>query len=91
VSSPRLEALLARLYTDDVARAAFLKSPVETAQSFGLDAGEAAALAAVDRDGLVMAAASYRAKRAQRPPRRRWRRVRNALATFRNRWLAGID
>jgi hypothetical protein len=89
VSSPRRESLLARLYTDDAALSAFLRSPGEAARAFGLDAGEVAALAAVDRDGLVMAAASYRAKRAHRPPRGHWRRVRNALATF--RWMAGIS
>jgi hypothetical protein len=80
MSSPRLEALLARLYTDDAALAAFLRSPVETAWAYGLDADEASALAAVDRDGLVMAAASYRAKRAARTRRHRWRRPWHALA-----------
>jgi hypothetical protein len=80
MSSPRIEALLARLYTDDVALAAFVRSPVEAARAFGLDAGEAAALATVDGDGLVMAAASYGAKRAARKRRHRWRRAGRALA-----------
>jgi hypothetical protein len=80
MSSPHIEALLARLYTDDVALAAFLRSPVETARVFGLDAAGAAALAAVDRDGMVMAAASYGAKRAARKRRHRWRRAGYALA-----------
>jgi hypothetical protein len=79
MSSPRIEALLARLYTDDAALAAFLRSPVETAKAFGLEPGEAASLAAVDHDGLVMAAASYRAKRAGRTRRSRWRRAWHAV------------
>jgi hypothetical protein len=88
MSSPRIEAMLARLYTDDAALAAFLCSPVESARAFGLDAGEAAALATVDRDGLVMAAASYRAKRANRTGRSRWRRAWHALADATRRWAS---
>jgi hypothetical protein len=71
VSSPRLEAFLARLYSDEAALAAFLRAPADEARAAGLDGSEAAALAAADHVGLVMAAASFRAKRAQRKRRRR--------------------
>jgi hypothetical protein len=64
VSSPRLEAFLARLYTEDQALADFLAAPAVSAADAGLDAAEIAALAEIDRDGLVMAARSFAAKRA---------------------------
>jgi hypothetical protein len=86
MSSPRIEASLARLYTDDGALAAFLRSPVETARAFGLDDGDAAALAAVDRDGMIMAAASYRAKRDRRKPRSRWLQAWHAIAGATRPW-----
>ena len=88
MNSPRIEALLARLYTDDAALAAFLRSPVEAARAFGVDAGEAAALGAIDRDGMIMAAASYRAKRDRRTPHRGWRRAWHALTDATRRWAA---
>ena len=64
MSTPALEAFLALLYTDEAVLAAFLKSPEETARTAGLDSETIAALQALDRDGLVMAARSFRAKRA---------------------------
>ena len=80
MSSPALETLLARLYTDDVLRAAFLLEPLAQALQHGLSPQEAEAMAAMDRIGLQMAAASYRAKRAGRggqtkPAQRWWRRL----------------
>jgi len=70
VSSPALEAFLARLYTDDDARKRFLADVRGEAGRAGLSDAEADALAAIDRTGLRMAAASYAHKRAQhrRPP-----------------------
>jgi hypothetical protein len=70
VSSPRLEAFLARLYTDEAALAAFMRAPADTARSAGLDDAEVSAMVAADHVGLVMAAASYRAKRTWRKGRR---------------------
>ena len=67
MSSPALEAFLARLYTDEALLAAFLKSPDATARAAGLDGETVAALRSVEPDGLVMAARSFRAKRASRP------------------------
>ena len=63
MSSPAFEAFLARLYTDEALLAAFLREPGETARGAGLDAASVAALCAIDRDGLTMAARSFRAKR----------------------------
>ena len=83
MSSPALETYLARLYTDDALRHAFLLAPRAQALLHGLSAREADAMAAIDRVGLQMAAASYRAKRAgravhgiqARPPPPWWRRL----------------
>jgi hypothetical protein len=66
MSSPRLEAFLARLYTEDALLHDFLRMPTETARSAGLADEEIRAMAACDRDGLVMAARSFRAKRDAR-------------------------
>ena len=83
MSSAALETYLARLYTDDALCKAFLLEPRAQALLHGLSPQEADAMAAMDRIGLQMAAASYRAKRAgraehgslARPARRWWRRL----------------
>jgi hypothetical protein len=75
MSSPLLEEFLCRLYTDEQALDAFLRAPIEAARAAGLDAAEASALAEIDRTGLIMAAASFCAKRKRRGHRRpspRW-------------------
>jgi hypothetical protein len=66
MSSPALEAFLARLYTDEKLLAAFLAAPEATALAAGLDRGTVAALAAVDHDDLIVATRSFRMKRAGR-------------------------
>jgi hypothetical protein len=80
MSSPALETYLAKLYTDDAVREAFLLAPHAQALLHGLSPQEADAMAAMDRIGLQMAAASYRAKRARHgarttPTPRWWRRL----------------
>ncbi|NHQ90072.1 hypothetical protein [Janthinobacterium lividum] len=80
MSSPALETYLARLYTDDALRAAFLLEPLAQALRHGLSPQEAEAMAAMDRIGLQMAAASYRSKRTAHgtraaPAQRWWRRL----------------
>lgn len=83
MSSPALETYLARLYTDDAVLGAFLLAPHAQALLHGLSPQEAEAMAAMDRVGLQMAAASYRAKRAGRtahgsrttPAQPWWRRL----------------
>ncbi|MGK5061280.1 hypothetical protein [Janthinobacterium sp. LB3P112] len=80
MSSPALETYLARLYTDDALRAAFMLDPRAQALLHGLSPQEAEAMAAMDRIGLQMAAASYRAKRSAHgsratPARPWWRRL----------------
>src|SRR5262249_43448379 len=64
MSAQRLEAFLALLYTDAAARRAFLTDPHGMAAGAGLDRPEVAALAAIDRVGLELAARSFAAKRA---------------------------
>ena len=70
MSSPRLEEFLARLYTDEASLAAFIRAPAGIARAAGLDEADVSAMVAADHVGLVMAAASYRAKRARRNGRR---------------------
>ncbi|MDZ5634956.1 hypothetical protein [Janthinobacterium sp. GMG1] len=80
MSSPALETYLAKLYTDDALRAAFLLDPHAQALLHGLSLQDAEAMAAMDRVGLQMAAASYRAKRSAHgsratPAQPWWRRL----------------
>ena len=63
MSSPAFEAFLARIYTDDAARSAFLADPRGEAERAGLSGGEVEALERIDREGLRLAAESFRAKR----------------------------
>lgn len=67
-SSPaaRLEAFLARLYTDEAARAAFAADRRGEALRAGLDPADVDALAAIDTVGLELAADSFARKRAGR-------------------------
>jgi hypothetical protein len=76
MSSPALEEFLARLYTDEAALAEFLRMPSKTARTAGLNDVEVSSLVGADHIGLIMAAASFRAKRERRKSRRRllpWR------------------
>lgn len=73
MSSPALEEFLARLYTNEAALTEFLRMPAETARAAGLNDAEVSALVGADHIGLVMAAASYRAKRERRKVRHRLR------------------
>jgi hypothetical protein len=80
MSSPALETFLARLLVEDETRRRFLADAVGEARRAGLGEDDAASLAAIDRAGLVMAAASYAAKRTARPKAGRW------LHRLRRRW-----
>lgn len=60
--SPAFEAYLAKIYTDEAERAAFLADPRGRAAAARLSPAEVDALAAIDRDGLVLAAASFERK-----------------------------
>jgi len=68
VSTPAFEAFLARLYTDEALLAAFLNEPEKTARAAGLDSVAVRSLGQIDRDGLAMAARSFRAKRKAPKP-----------------------
>jgi hypothetical protein len=81
VSSPALESFLAKLYTDDEARARFLADKRGEAGRAGLSEADATALCNIDRAGLQMAAASYAHKRAQH------RRPRTSLANAVIGWM----
>ncbi len=63
MNGEKLEAVLARLYTDEAYRVAFLESPAEVARAEGLDATDIEGLASIDRDGLELTADSYARKR----------------------------
>ena len=70
MSSVSLEAYLARLYTDAIARQNFLAEPAGEAHRAGLSNADASALQAIDKAGLRLAATSFANKRAQhRRPR----------------------
>jgi len=71
MSSPRFEAFLARLYSDDAFLGRFLASPYEAMAEAALDDREGSAAAQIDRTGLLLASCSYRAKR-QRTRRSHW-------------------
>lgn len=77
MSSPRFEAFLARLYSDDGFRERFMTLPGEAMLEAGLDDREKGAAADIDRVGLAMAARSYRVKRQHHGMQRRtlWRRL----------------
>lgn len=60
----RLEAFLARLYSDDALYRRFLDDAPDAARREGLTSAEAISVAAIDRDGLELARKSYARKRA---------------------------
>ena len=60
--SPAFEGFLAQLYVDPAARARFLADPEAETRRAGLGAEERAALVAIDRVGLELAAASFEKK-----------------------------
>lgn len=69
-SESALDALLARVYVDPVARRRFLADPVGAARDAGVGDATARRLTTLDRDGVAFAAASLGAKRARRAPAR---------------------
>ena len=79
MSSPALEAFLARLYADAAALERFLADSPAALTDADLAPDDRAALLAIDRSGLVMAARSYRAKRSDRAQSSRPKRVWRAL------------
>lgn len=88
MNASRLEAFLARLYTDEALRRDFCARPAEVARQAGLDAATVDRMLAIDLDGLRLAADSYARKRAahdrqQQRNRRPWVQ---RVATFLRRW-----
>ena len=86
MNSLRFEAFLAHLYVEDDLRQRFLDEPLAVALAAGLNAQEAVALAAIDREGLCAAAESLAAKRRQKAtlePRLGWSaRTREAAGAY---------
>jgi hypothetical protein len=69
MSSPALEAFLARLYIDQGFRERFLAGTLTATESRGLSDQELAALDRIDRVGLQMMSDSLRAKKGDRSHR----------------------
>ncbi len=61
-----LETFLARLYTDDALRSAFLAAPLDTALAEGASPSEAESLAAMNPESLTLAARGFTRKRDRR-------------------------
>jgi hypothetical protein len=66
MTSPRFEALLAKIYTDEAARSRFLADPATYGRAAGLNEAECAALQAIDQTGLEMTANSLARKKLKR-------------------------
>ena len=69
MNTPEVESFLARLYTDEDFLARFLESPKAVLERETLSSDQRAALAAIDRSELMLAANSYRHKRENRKSR----------------------
>ncbi len=70
MSAQQFESVLARLYVDEAFLTSFLVDPASALANDDLTDDEIKDLLKVDRVGLVMAAESFRRKRAKRPKRR---------------------
>jgi hypothetical protein len=82
MSSIPFETFLARLFADAKFREDFLRDPRRVVETQGFGPHEQAQALAIDRAGLVLAARSFAAKRADKKdgPRRAlrmWRRITN--------------
>jgi hypothetical protein len=66
MSSIPFETFLARLFADAEFRENFLRDPRPPVEAQGLDPEEQAAALALDRAGLILAARSFAAKRADK-------------------------
>ena len=65
MTTPAFEHVLARIYTDADARDRFLAAPEVEARAAGLNEFEIGSLAAIDREGLRLAARSFGLKLAR--------------------------
>ena len=70
MSAERLEAFLAKIYTDEESRERFLVDPRGEAAKAGLDEREVESLEKIDRVGLVLATRSIQRKRQRRKRQR---------------------
>ncbi|MEN9627254.1 MAG: hypothetical protein RJA10_481 [Pseudomonadota bacterium] len=67
MNAAAIERFLARLYTDEALRQAFVERPDEVMQAAGLDEPTQRALRVIDRPGLLLASHSLSAKRHAHP------------------------
>ena len=80
MNAEAIESFLVTLYLDGDARERFLADPGAEARRAGFDEPAAQMLAAIDRQGLRLAAASFAHKRAKNPPRPRRSRIHRLLS-----------
>jgi len=66
MSQQALETFLARLYTEEAFRRAFIADPHGAARRAGLDDAQALQMASMDPDSVELAAQSYARKRESR-------------------------
>ncbi|MGE0424121.1 MAG: hypothetical protein AB7O88_17780 [Reyranellaceae bacterium] len=96
----RLEAFLARLYTDAGFLDRFVAQPIDVARAAGLSEAQARSVAAMNMDDLRQAASGFRAKGARamaashgttmRGHWRRWWRWRVRLPLLLSAWRMGL-
>ena len=82
VSTPEFEAVLARLYSDQEFRQRFVDAPAAALAQSGLSENQCAALAAIDRKGLLLAAKSFAHKKAKQLPSWKVRSLRLLQSVF---------
>ncbi|OYT73627.1 MAG: hypothetical protein CFK52_01530 [Chloracidobacterium sp. CP2_5A] len=90
MSSPRLEAFLARLYADEEFRERFLAAPEAATEMLGLTPEERAALATIDLTGLELAARVFARKLNYKAEQRRRQDWRTRWRRWRRDWLARL-
>lgn len=89
MNAAALEAFLARLYTDDALRQAFLEQPDRVAREAGLDDATRHGVLRIDRDGLLLAARCVAHKVAHTRAAHGRPRLRGGLADRLRGWLGG--
>lgn|GEM_PF-1419295 len=85
MSAQHFEHFLARLYTDEFFLETFLSYPERLLKNAELTREERSALLAIDREGLKLAARSFRAKRKKRESKPKLNPLKRAQAFFATR------
>ena len=82
-----LEVLLARLYTDDKLRRAFIEQPERVAREAGLDEATARQIANIDFEGLTLATDGFARKRAAHAEKHMSKHRQSGLLSRLSTWL----